>query len=121
MSKSYRKTPCWCNAHPKNPFKTKQYWNKKRRQKFKKFVDEEGMPDMPRHGGVAWPLQKNLYEYRSAWFDICKNIEYIFFDNTFIKLFIPYSEDLFSRRTGYKIPKNLPEPAIRYIRSSKFK
>ena len=53
------------------------------RQKFKKFVDEEGMPDMSRHDGVAWPLQKNLYDYRSACFDIriCKKITVMqFFD-----------------------------------------
>ena len=121
MSKSYRKIPCWCNAHPKNPFKTKRYWNKKRRQKFKKFIDEEGMPDMPKHGGVAWPLQKNLYEYRSADFSICKYDSLIYVDNTYNKVLIPYSKDLFSRRTSYKIPKNIPIYVIRCIRISKFK
>lgn len=121
MTKSYRNIPCWCNAHPKNPFKTKRYWNKKRRQKFKKFIDEEGMPDMPRHGGVAWPLKKNLYEYRSAYFDICRDDSPIHHDKEHIPIWIPCSKDLFSRRTNYKIPKNIPDYVVRCIRNSKFK
>lgn len=86
---------------------------------FKKFVDDEEMPDMPRHGGVAWPLQKNLYEYRSAFFDICRDKLYNFRHSfTFC---VPYSKDLFSRRTGYKIPKDISKFVIDCIRSYKFK
>lgn len=115
MSKSYRKTPCLYNAHPKELFKSKRYWNKKRRQNFKNFIDEEGIPDMPRHCCVGWPLK--TCSYKLSFFTICKKV-YAVHTNLFL---IPYSKDLFSRRTGYKIPKNLQQDEIRCVRSLKFK
>ncbi len=120
MSKSYRKAPCWCNAHPKKPFKSKRYLNKQRRQRLKNFVDEEGIPDMPIHAGVAWPLGGRELGGNLAFFTICNHTEYDFIA-PFIAYKIPCSRDLFSRRTEHKIPKCLSIEAIRYIRSLKFK
>lgn len=120
MSKSYRKAPCWCNAHPKNPFKTKQYLNKLRRQRLKHFVDEEGIPDMPNHAGVAWPLGGKESGGNYAFFTICSHTEYDF-TGPYISYKVPCSRELFSRRTEYKIPKCLSKEAIRYIRRLKFK